>query len=462
MVKRKSRMEIRVADGAGGMMKVEDRRFEKGDWPISFEVPVTNEQADRWSRYLSWSCHRRGWTPSKFGQMERAENSGTIAITANGKLQIEIVWEQKREGPLAVRSRRVSSADISPSDAEQFFTEVSDTCRMAATVPLCIRGSLQYEGRAWRGELWLDDRTRLAAPSLQDETATYGPRIVHIDATLDCIGEPDIVYARQQMLIEMSAFLSVVMQSAVRLLDVGRVWTFTPDGTTSEVRSLGYLEPANPLSMPVPGTLKQVPLHGLDDPPWSRPDNEISVRADIADLWSSYRTLSEKQRLQFLQAAAKWQEAMIHWQDRPSLSFALMAVACEALKPSDADQRQNCYAVIEALVGKTAVDRVRQNPFPAQHVRSTHLHSGESHGSELMMIDFMRTYEDPSFREAHQEMARVTPAALVEWLKKRGVFAMPSVGRQHSLRHWVRENVVIALSLAFSIGLLIGLLPRAP
>jgi hypothetical protein len=62
MVKRKSRMEIRVADGAGGMMKVEDRRFEKGKWPISFEVPVANEQADRWSRYLTeidrWNAHR--------------------------------------------------------------------------------------------------------------------------------------------------------------------------------------------------------------------------------------------------------------------------------------------------------------------------------------------------------------------------------------------------------------------
>jgi hypothetical protein len=453
MVKRKSRMEIRVADGAGGMMKVEDRRFEKGEWPISFEVSVTNEQADRWSRYLNWSCHRRGWTASKFGQVERAENSGTIAITANGKSQIDVVWEQKREGPLAVRARRVSSADISPSDAEQFFTEVNDICRMAATVPLYVRGTLQYEGRAWRGEVWLDDRTRLAAPSLQDETATYGPRIVHIDAILDCVGEPDIVYARQQMLIEMSAFLSVVMRSAVRQLDTGRVWTFAPGNTTSEVRSLGYLEPANPLSMPARGALKQVPFYGLDDPPWSRPDNEIAVRADITDLWNSYRTLSEKQRLQFLKAAAKWQEAMIHWQDRPSLSFALMAVACEALKPSDAGQRQNCYAVIEALLGKTAVERVRQNPFPAQHVRSTHLHSGEIHGSELMMMDFMRTYEDPSFREAHREMARVTPDALVAWLIKRGVFVMPDVGRQRSGRRWVRENVVIA------VGLLIGLLP---
>src|SRR6266480_1531346 len=144
MVKRKSRMEIRVADGVGGMMKVQDRRFEEGDWPIRFEVPLANEQADQWSRYLSWSCHRRGWTTSKFGQMERAENSGTIAITANGKPQLEIVWERKREGPLAARARRVSSADISSSDAEHFFTEVNDSCRAAVTVPLYVRGTLQY------------------------------------------------------------------------------------------------------------------------------------------------------------------------------------------------------------------------------------------------------------------------------------------------------------------------------
>jgi hypothetical protein len=109
-----------------------------------------------------------------------------------------------------------------------------------------------------------------------------------------------------------------------------------------------------------------------------------------------FRFLNAEHRLQFLQAAAKWQEAMIHWQDRPSLSFALMAVSCQALKPSDSDERQNCYDVIEALLGKPTVDRIRQNSFPAQQMRSTHLHSGEFHGSELIMMDFMRTYRDPS------------------------------------------------------------------
>src|SRR6516164_7378401 len=98
MAKRKSRAEITVADGAGGMMKVEDRRFEKGDWPISFEIPPEDEQADRWTRYLRAECERRGWSLSSLGQLERAENSGTITVTAKGKPQLEIVWEHQRKG----------------------------------------------------------------------------------------------------------------------------------------------------------------------------------------------------------------------------------------------------------------------------------------------------------------------------------------------------------------------------
>ncbi len=137
-----------------------------------------------------------------------------------------------------------------------------------------------------------------------------------------------------------------------------------------------------------------------------------------------YRSLGVQQRAQFLQAAAKWQEAIIHWQDRPSLSFTLMVIACEALKPADADDRQNCYDVIEALLGRTAVDRIRQNPFPAQRVRSTHLHTGEFHGSELVLTDFLASYRDPTFRQAHREMFRVTSAAIIEWLKRRGTLQM--------------------------------------
>jgi hypothetical protein len=446
------------------MMEVKDRRFEGGDWPIKFEIPVEQEQAERWSRYLAWGCHRRGWSPSAFGQLERAENSGTITPTANGKAQLEIVWERKRGLSLKVKARLAPSSSLSLLEAEQFFREVNDSCRAAVTEPLYVRATLQYDnGMAWRGELWLDDKTRIGPPSLQDETATIGPRIVHVDAILECIGEPDIVYVRQQTLLEVSAFLSVVTHQAVRLLDHGRAWVWTADMKGCEVRHLGYLEPANPLSLPTRGTIHQVPLYALDNPPRGidGSTNEITIREDVADLWGLYRSLGVQQRAQFLQAAAKWQEAVIHWQDRPSLSFTLMVIACEALKPPDADDRQNCYDVIEALLGRAAVDRIRQNPFPAQRVRSTHLHTGEFHGSELVLTDFLASYRDPTFREVHREMFQVTSAAIVEWLKRRGAFQMPTRNDRRTLLRWLRDNVIVAFVVVFGLGLAIGWLLRA-
>jgi hypothetical protein len=265
---------------------------------------------------------------------------------------------------------------------------------------------------------------------------------------------------RQQMLNEISLFLSVMMKTDVRLLQYGRAWTFATDMNGCEVRQLGYLEPNNPLSMPARGSIGQVPLHTPDNPPMWQDVGEVSLRDDISDLWGLFRSLDADHRLQFLQAAAKWQEAAIHWQDRPSLSFALMAVSCEALKPSSADRRHNCYDVIESLLGKAVADGLRQNPWPAQHVRNTHLHIGEFHGSELMMANFMRTYEDPSFLEAHRKMAQVAPAAIVEWLKRHGTFMMPPVAKPRTLRRSLRNNLAVTLGLVFVAGLLFGWLLR--
>lgn len=88
------------------------------------------------------------------------------------------------------------------------------------------------------GEHWLDDETRLAPPSLQDQLSLHnGARIVHIDALLPCVGEPDVPYMRQQMLNEISLFLSVMMKTDIRLLQVGRVWTFAADGKGCEVQA---------------------------------------------------------------------------------------------------------------------------------------------------------------------------------------------------------------------------------
>jgi hypothetical protein len=113
------------------------------------------------------------------------------------------------------------------------------------------------------------------------------------------------------------------------------------------------------------------------------------------------------------------------------------------------------------LLGKAVADGLRQTPWPAQHVRNTHLHIGEFHGSELMMANFMQTYHDPSFLEAHRTMAKVTPAAIVEWLKCRGTFTMPSVAKPWNLRRWVRNNLALTLGLIFVAGLVLGWSLRA-
>jgi hypothetical protein len=130
-----------------------------------------------------------------------------------------------------------------------------------------------------------------------------------------------------------------------------------------------------------------------------------------------------------------------------------MAIACEALKPPDADDRQNCYDVIEALLGRTAVDRIRQNPFPAQRVRSTHLHTGQFHGSEFVMMDFLSSYHDPSFREAHGEMFKTTPAAIIEWLKRRGTFQMPTPRNRRTFLRSLRDNIIVAFGVIFWVWL---------
>jgi hypothetical protein len=329
-----------VPNGAGGMTRVEDRRFEKEHWPISFEIPTERDQADRWLRYLGAECHRRGWGASSVGQLERGENSGSIAVnTGPGKPQLAVVWERKRGGPVKVRARSVGTPEFALSEAREFFERVNNDCRSAATERTYRRGTLQYFGLAWRGELWLEERLRLAPPSRQDETAVLGPRIVHVDAMLDCIGTPDVPYVLDETLRELSAFLSVVMGTAVRLPEQGRAWTWPIDSTSAadcEVRCLGYLEIDNPTEMPQCGACRTMPLrpvnhlaHGID-----HNVNEQSLRADVIDLWRMYRALTPELRRQFLQAAAKWQEAMTHWGERSTLSFALMAVACEALKPT--------------------------------------------------------------------------------------------------------------------------------
>jgi hypothetical protein len=118
-----------------------------------------------------------------------------------------------------------------------------------------------------------------------------------------------------------------------------------------------------------------------------------------------------------------WDER--HW----TASFALMVVACEALKPADPlYSEHNIYHVIRALLGKEASERLQTLFDPTIHpklhpqfIRSAHLNRGELYGSEFARGVMMSNFNDPTFREAAIELLKMTKAAIAEWLRRHGV-----------------------------------------
>jgi hypothetical protein len=438
MVKAKSKANVMVTDGDGGMVPVQDRRFDKmADWLIHFEVPKA--QADTWLQYFDAECAKRGWSRGSMRQIDARENSGSITVTTGdaGTPQLAVVWERKRAGALNVRARSAGTSEFSLVDARALFELVNERCQSGATDRFYRRGQLHYEGLAWRGELWLDDTLRLGPPSQQDETCLINPRVILVDAVVDCIGQNHCPFAFDQKLRELSAFLSVIMGTAVRLPQSGRVWTYTQGVADCATRWLGYFEPEIPHQMPSRGESRSIPLQTVNRPDFSLrgiggSTSELFVPADITDLWARYRTLTPDRRRDFLQAAAKWQESLSLGGERGTLSCALMVVACEALKPLDAQYKEhNIYQVVGALLGQASADRLRlqEKTFRPQNVRNAHLHRGEFLGAEFVHDLIMSSYQDPTFDQMRRELARITQAAIIEWLRRGGVFTMPPLRR---------------------------------
>jgi hypothetical protein len=75
-------------------------------------------------------------------------------------------------------------------------------------------------------------------------------------------------------------------------------------------------------------------------------------------------------------------------------------------------------------------------------------------------MDFLSSYHDPTFREAHREMVQVAPAAIIEWLNRRGTFQMPTPRNRRTFRRWLRDNIIVAFGVIFGFGLAIGWLLR--
>jgi hypothetical protein len=199
---------------------------------------------------------------------------------------------------------------------------------------------------------------------------------------------------------------------------------------------LGYLEADLAAGMPVRQTLHPVPLdvigrpdlglHGINDN-----TVEKTVPADIAELWNRFTSLTQSAREQFVRVAKTWQLAQASGIEHETASVALMVVACEALKPAAvtaAKKKERVYFgdVISALLGSRAAEQIEAHRPHPQGLRDKHLHNAELAGDELDLSTMLSTYSDPSFDQMRQDLAIVTPAAIIEWLRCAGEYSLPN------------------------------------
>ena len=419
---------MHVADGKGGMVELRDQRFFSGDWPV--RTKISADQADCWFRALSAEIQSMGWSSGSLAQLDRNENSGSYTLRdSNSEKQISIAWSWKRNRSLQVKVRSIGPHELSTNNLQEFIDATARRCDAGPQQSYYRVGQLTYDGLPWRGELWLKPHLRLGPPALQDETALLGPRVIFVETMTNAFDAMDATYVFNQQLRELSVFLSVVLGKAIQIPATGRAWTLKieSDGSAvSEIRNLGYWEPWTRTSLPVPGLVQGVPAFAVTRPDFTKrglepTSTEQVVPDDVLDLLGRYSRLAPSLRQQFLKAASKFQEALVHWAERGTLSFALMVVACEALKPADRQfDKHNIYDVVESLLGSATSTRLKQDDIRAQIVRSEHLHVGEFKGLEFDTRALASPLRDPTFDEARRVLFSVSRATIIQWILSGG------------------------------------------
>lgn len=426
--KRKPKATILVPDGADGMVPVVDRRFDEGSWALEFSV--TADRADAWMAHLEAECSDRNWSRHGLGQMHPDENSGTIEIQCGSsppRCGIIIVWERPRDGDMMVRCRTVDPTTFTEGRLRDFLEQIRQRHFADTKGVFYRRGHLQYEGIPWRGELWLDDILRLGPPSLH-APFLLAPQVILVDAMVHGVGGHGANAVFDLLMRNLSAFLSVVLRTYVQVPQIGHAWTCKTDekgGVDCELRQLGYWEPTISHEMPRKGACPPVPCYPIIRPDLIRrgidlSEDEQKAPQDIFDLWRSFDALSNKSRQQFVQAARAWQVALSLWTEHRSSSLAFMVVACEALKPPGKHyDGWNVYDVVSGLLSDEVASQLKGLRLrPQQDIRNVHLHRAHLDTSELINHVLTTTFRDPSLDETSTLLGTVTPAAIIEWLRK--------------------------------------------
>jgi hypothetical protein len=366
------------------------------------------------------------------------QNSGSITVRTGTTVpcpEMIVVWKRRRGGMLGVRARPAGTPQLDRAVADEFIARVNDRTRLHDLQKFYRRGLLYYDGLPWLGEAWLSETFRLGPPSRQYESALLGPRVILVDAKIEAIDAHDAAYVFDLLLRELSVFLSIVMRTRIRGPQPSRrEWTFdlTVDGQVNcEHRQLGYHEPEQPLEMPARGTSPPIPLRPVSRPDFSLPaiyseHAQQQLPEDIVGLWIAYTALPEDVRRRFLQAGNLYRQALSLGADDETLSLVLLVVGCEALKlPGPRYDGHNAAGVVKALLGDRAAEILRGRGVQALGVRNAHLHRGEFKGREFHKYLIEPSSHDPTFGERRRALGIITPAALIEWLRKGGTYAMP-------------------------------------
>lgn len=470
MAKAKAKATIMVPNSQGEMVEIHDMRFEKRAWLIDIEIP--KGQADTWLQYFSAECAKRGWGTAGINQLDRKENSGSFTVTTgeNENIQLTVIWERKRNSSMTVKARSIGSQEFPIDVVNDFFFQINQRNSNRETNLFYRRGHLCYEGFPWRGEIWLDDKLRLGPPAIQDETALIGPRIIVVDMQINGIDSFHANSTFGVILRELSIFLTTITGININVSSPNgnRDWTWASNDkgkVESDVRNLGYWEKQWPKEMPIAGVVQTIPLQHIHRPELYSASraydarDEMSLPDDVGKLWEAFLLLPPDRKRQFLQVGSMWHIALSHYIEYRTLSFALMVVACESLKPSGEQfEKHNINHVIEALLGRSAVDLLQKYPneYRPQNVRAAVLHLGEFRSSEFAESMFMASNTDPTFDEAYRELWKISQAAIIEWLSKGGSVNFPVSKDRTGFKKWIKNNLAIVMLLCTAIGATIG------
>lgn len=451
MAIRASGAEFRVTDGIGGQREVVDHRFDNRPW--SFDFVVSAADANDWMRHLAAEVEERGWGWSGLSELDPSMNNGSLTLSSSlgeAPASIEIAWQRVRGKALHVRARTGGEPQLESAMAENVFAAVRERAHNGTTLRRHQRAILSYRGLPWRGELWLDSSTRLGPPTRFPESL-LGPQNILVDMIVEGIGHQGVSENFQCRLQELRLFLVILLGIEPRPAGSEFVWVTNLDRTsgqtTTAIASLGYSESNWSPTFPEPGLARPIERRSFSRPglgPYgiAADMTERWIPADAEELWRQLNDLPPSRKKQLLQAANAYMVAQSLWPDQRTAYAAFVVVACEALKPVGRKYDDlNVYDVIASLFSEEEALALRKEYTPhPQRVRSRHVHRGQVEAGELGPLLLSDFFGDPSFDEMLRRLTSTVRVCLIEWLRRKGEYAVQRIRPQPPSRNSPRSK----------------------